>query len=97
MSVLPNGTGTRRAGGSDDRNALGEPAAVFVEGASVMEVTLHKDQWVQNRQNKQFGQVVEVLPGAYTGMEMLRVKLMDGTCIWSAGRLWAVVKKGGII
>lgn len=60
-----------------------------------MPVIFHVDQWIQNLQNQKFGQVVEILPGGYTGTEMLRVKLMDGTCIWSAGRLWAIVKEGG--
>lgn len=60
-----------------------------------MEVTFAHHQWIKNLQNGRLGQVVETLPGGYTGAEMIRVKLLDGICIWSAARLWTAVKEGG--
>ena len=60
-----------------------------------MEVTFHHKQWIKNLQNGRLGQVVETLPSSYTGNEMIRVKLLDGVCIWSAARLWTAVKEGG--
>jgi hypothetical protein len=53
--------------------------------------------WVKHLKTGRFGQVADIEPNGYNGDQLLRIKLLDGTEVWSTSHLWGVVTKGGVL